>query len=120
MNIRKETTAPTVYARQKAEGGIYCYFSTPKYCLTFEELYDHAVYNHEAVKTCKGRVRSAGQFRSSLLKHTSDLRIHSLAIIRRSQELRFAAIASRQFTPALQALYKAVEKQTDRTYKLKT
>ena len=118
MNIRKETTCNIVYLRQKAEGGIYCYFSTPKYCLTLEELLDHAEANHKAVKMLKSRLRSAGQFRNSLMKHASDLRIHSLAILRRSEELRqevMARLAHFDLTN-----YNAVQKQADRTYKLKT
>jgi hypothetical protein len=120
MNIRKESLGKIVYDRQKAEKGHFCYFSTPKYCLTLEELLDHAVTNHEAVKANKARARTAGQFRSSVQKHASDLRIHSLAVIRRLHDIRFASIASREFTPDRQALYKAIEVQANRTYKLKT
>lgn len=110
MNIRKETTCNIVYLRQKAEGGIYCYFSTPKYCLTLEELLDHAEANHKAVKMLKSRLRSAGQFRNSLMKHASDLRIHSQAILRRAGEMPCHDYAQ----------YKKVKAQADRTYKLKT
>jgi hypothetical protein len=110
MNIRKETTCNIVYLRQKAEGGIYCYFSTPKYCLTLEELLDHAEANHKAVKLLKSRLRSAGQFRNSLMKHASDLRIHSQAILRRAGEMPCHDYAQ----------YKKVKAQADRTYKLKT
>jgi hypothetical protein len=110
MNIRKESLGKIVYDRQKAEKGIFCYFSTPKYCLTMEELLDHAVTNHEAVKANKARARTAGQFRSSVQKHASDLRIHSLAILRRAGELPCHDYA----------LFKKVKAQADRTYKLKT
>ena len=110
MNIRKETTCNIVYLRQKAEGGIYCYFSTPKYCLTLEELLDHAEANHKAVKMLKSRLRSAGQFRNSLMKHASDLRIHSQAILRRAGEMPCHDYAQ----------YKKVKAQAERTYKLKT
>jgi hypothetical protein len=110
MNIRKESLGKIVYDRQKAEKGHFCYFSTPKYCLTMEELLDHAVTNHEAVKANKARARTAGQFRSSVQKHASDLRIHSLAILRRAGELPCHDYA----------LFKKVKAQADRTYKLKT
>lgn len=110
MNIRKESLGKIVYDRQKAEKGIFCYFSTPKYCLTMEELLDHAVTNHEAVKANKARARTAGQFRSSVQKHASDLRIHSLAILRRAGELPCHDYA----------LFKKVKAQAERTYKLKT
>ena len=110
MNIRKESLGKIVYDRQKAEKGHFCYFSTPKYCLTMEELLDHAVTNHEAVKANKARARTAGQFRSSVQKLTSDLRIHSLAILRRAGELPCHDYA----------LFKKVKAQADRTYKLKT
>lgn len=110
MNIRKETTCNIVYLRQRAEGGIYCYFSTPKYCLTLEELLDHAEANHKAVKMLKSRLRSAGQFRNSLMKHASDLRIHSQAILRRAGEMPCHDYAQ----------YKKVKAQAERTYKLKT
>ena len=110
MNIRKESLGKIVYDRQKAEKGHFCYFSTPKYCLSMEELLDHAVTNHEAVKANKARARTAGQFRSSVQKHASDLRIHSLAILRRAGELPCHDYA----------LFKKVKAQADRTYKLKT
>jgi hypothetical protein len=110
MNIRKESLGKIVYDRQKAEKGHFCYFSAPKYCLTMEELLDHAVTNHEAVKANKARARTAGQFRSSVQKHASDLRIHSLAILRRAGELPCHDYA----------LFKKVKAQADRTYKLKT
>jgi hypothetical protein len=110
MNTRKESLGKIVYDRQKAEKGIFCYFSTPKYCLTMEELLDHAVTNHDAVKANKARARTAGQFRSSVQKHASDLRIHSLAILRRAGELPCHDYA----------LFKKVKAQADRTYKLKT
>ena len=112
MNIRsnKESLGKIVYDRQKAEKGHFCYFSTPKYCLSMEELLDHAVTNHEAVKANKARARTAGQFRSSVQKHASDLRIHSLAILRRAGELPCQDYA----------LFKNVKAQADRTYKLKT
>lgn len=115
---RKESLSSLVYARQKAEGGIYCYFSTPKYCLTLAELADHAECNHSLVKSLKARCRTGGQFKSALQKHTSDLRIHSLAILRRSEELRqevMARLAHFDLTN-----YNAVQKQAGRTYKLKT
>lgn len=117
---RKETLASIVYARQKADGKAYCYFSTPSFCQTFEELLEHAVCNHDLVKSMKVKARSAGQFSNALMKHASDLRIHSLAILRRLHDLRFEAVSSRQFSTTLQALYKAVETQANRTYKLKT
>ena len=112
MNIRsnKDSLSKIVYDRQKAEKGHFCYFSTPKYCLTMEELLDHAVINHEAVKNIKARSRSGGQFRNQLMKHASDLRIHSLAILRRAGELPCHDYA----------LFKKVKAQADRTYKLKT
>lgn len=110
MNIRKESLSKIVYDRQKAEKGIYCYFSTPKYCLTLEELLDHAEANHKAVKMLKSRLRSAGQFRNSLMKHASDLRIHSQAILRRAGEMPCHDYAQ----------YKKVKAQAERTYKLKT
>ena len=116
----KQTLSSIVYARQKADGGVYCYFSTPKFCQTFEELLDHATCNHDLVKGMKVKARSAGQFSNALMKHASDLRIHSLAILRRSHDLRCEALASRQFTTAHLALWTAVEKQANRTYKLKT
>lgn len=111
---RKESISSLVYARQKAEGGIYCYFSTPKYCLTFEELLDHAECNHALVKSLKARCRTGGQFKSALQKHTSDLRIHSQAILRRSNEI------PAPYCKANQLLWAAIQKQADRTYKLKT
>lgn len=118
MNIRKETTCNIVYARQKADGGIYCYFSTPKYCISLEELLDHAEANHKAVKMLKSRLRSAGQFRNSLMKHASDLRIHSQAIIRRAHYIyALQQVAELGMT---KHMLDAVVKQAERTYKLKT
>lgn len=111
---RKESISSLVYARQKAEGGIYCYFSTPKYCLTFEELLDHAECNHSLVKEMKRRSWNGGQFKSALQKHTSDLRIHSQAILRRSNEIQVP------YCKANQLLWAAIQKQANRTYKLKT
>jgi hypothetical protein len=117
---RKESLSSIVYARQKADGKAYCYFSTPVFCQTFEELLDHAECNHDLVKSMKVKARSAGQFANALMKHASDLRIHSLAILRRSHDLRCEALASHQFTSAHLALWTALEKKANRTYKLKT
>jgi hypothetical protein len=111
---RKESLSSIVYARQKADGKIYCYFSTPKFCLTFEELLDHAQANHTLAKEMKARSRSAGRFQSALLKHASDLRIHSMAIIRRSNEIQAP------YCKANQLLWAAIQKQAERTNKLKT
>jgi len=111
---RKESISSIVYARQKAEGGIYDYFSTPEYCLTFEELLAHAECNHALVKSLKARCRTGGQFRSALQKHTSDLRIHSQAIIRRANNMPIP------YCKANQLLWDSIQKQANRTYKLKT
>lgn len=107
---RKESLSSIVYARQKADGGVYCYFSTPKFCISLEELLDHAQCNHDLVKGMKVKARSAGQFSNALMKHASDLRIHSLAILRRAGELPCHDYAQ----------FKKVKAQADRTYKLKT
>lgn len=116
----KQSLSNLVYTRQKADGKPYCYFSTPSFCHTFEELLEHAVCNHDLVKGMKVKARSAGQFSNALMKHASDLRIHSLAILRRNHEFRTNSIAARQFDSVQQALWAAVEKQANRTYKLKT
>lgn len=115
---RKESLSSIVYARQKADGGIYCYFSTPKYCITLEELLDHAQANHSLVKSLKARSRTGGQFKSAILKHTSDLRIHSQAIIRRAHYIyALQQVAELGMT---KPMLDAVLKQAERTYKLKT
>jgi len=115
---RKDSISSLVYARQKAEGGIYCYFSTPKYCMSLEELLDHAECNHSLVKEIKRKSWNGGQFKSALLKHASDLRIHSLAILRRLDYLYpIQTIVEMGFT---KEQYQAVKKQANRTYRMKT
>ncbi len=115
---RKESLSSIVYARQKADGKAYCYFSTPIYCNTLVELLDHAQCNHDLVKSMKVKARSAGQFSNALMKHASDLRIHSLAILRRLDYLYpIQTIVEMGFT---EEQYQAVKKQANRTYKLKT
>ena len=115
---RKESLSSIVYARQKADGGVYCYFSTPNYCLTLEELKEHAEANHSLVKDMKLRSRSAGKFRNALMKHASDLRIHSQNIIRRAYYIyALQQVAELGMT---KPMLDAVVKQAERTYKLKT
>jgi hypothetical protein len=115
---RQKTLSSIVYARQKADGGVYCYFSTPNYCISLEELLDHAEANHALVKSLKSRSRSAGQFRNSLMKHASDLRIHSQNIIRRAHYIyALQQVAELGMT---KPMLDAVVKQAERTYKLKT
>jgi len=111
---RKESLSSIVYARQKADGKAYCYFSTPSFCQTFEELLDHAQCNHSLVKSMKVKARSAGQFANALMKHASDLRIHSQAILRRADQMPVP------YCKANQDLWQAIQKQANRTYKLKT
>ena len=114
----KQTLSSIVYARQKADGGVYCYFSTPNYCISLEELLDHAQCNHSLVKSMKVKARTAGRFSNALMKHASDLRIHSQAIIRRAHYIyALQQVAELGMT---KPMLEAVVKQAERTYKLKT
>ena len=108
-----------VYERQKAGRTGYCYFATPRYCLTLEELLAHAIQNHDSVKANKAHARSARvAYPNALNKHTSDMRIHSLAILRRSEELRQEAMAKLAHFDL--SSYNACQRQANQTYKLKT
>ena len=108
--IRKFDHLEVVNARQKAEGGSFCYFATPKYCLTLDDLLAHAEDNHERCKSAKMGARNRLMGASKLMKHASDLRIHSQAILRRAGEM-----PCHDYN-----LYKKVKAQAERTYKLKT
>lgn len=114
LKSTKHDLLTVVNARQKAEGGSFCYFATPKYCLTLDDLLAHAEDNHTLAKEMKARSRSAGRFQSALLKHASDLRIHTMAILRRSNEIQVP------YCKANQLLWSAIQKQAERTNKLKT
>lgn len=118
MNTRKFDHLEVVNARQKASGKFFCYFSTPIYCNTLVELLAHAEYNHDACKRTAANGRKGGMLAGSIMKHASDLRIHSLAILRRLDYLYpIQTIVEMEFT---KEQYQAVKKQANRTYRMKT
>lgn len=110
LKSTKHDLLTVVNARQKAEGGSVCYFATPKYCLTLDDLLAHAEDNHERCKRTALNGRRGGMLAGSIMKHASDLRIHAQSILDRAGELPCHDYA----------LFKKVKAQADRTYKLKT
>lgn len=113
LKSTKHDLLKVVNARQKAEGGSVCYFATPKYCLTLDDLLAHAEDNHERCKRTALNGRRGGMLSGSIMKHASDLRIHAQSILDRAGEIGLQGVGD-------YSMLKAVKAQANRTYRMKT